>query len=282
MHSISEEACRVLITLDALRSGKNWLGWPTFKVKEIRREYEKRFDASTLADSVLTLVPPHGARPALVEELHLFVAAIWWIARKGLATPAYGISVNGGVKMGHGDLTIHSLTLTPAGLATLEAGFPPFVMSEDFIERTLIEPESFPEGVVARLHDAQACLRAELGRAASVMLGLAFEVSIERASDELSALLALKAFKSSMSASERLERFSKVLGSHQPKVAGANDVRLAEQRALAVANQVREQRNAAAHRAAHEFDLAGCVELFAIGVRVLPVLRAVAEARREP
>lgn len=165
------------------------------------------------------------------------VEFLWWLQRSGLAVDTK--------RDKHGYPT--EMRLTARGLQ--------FVVAEDddpllpgFMDRIRDRCAGLPEGVIALLVDARACLDHGLQRPAVVLMGVAYELAIEHVVEHLEHLGLLDAKTSKEKPKVKIER---ILGLIREKKGRdripSTDDRTAAERAYEFANSLRDRRNEAAH-----------------------------------
>jgi len=179
---------------------------------------------------------------------------LWWLIRAGLAIELRREvdtrTTIPGQEHGH---TTHrypiEFRLTARGVRFLDdtqndADNP---MLPGFLDRIGLRCPGIPESVVALLVDARACFDHSLMRPAVVLMGVAYEVAIERVVEELVSKHFLEA-KDRETAKDRIKRINTLLNSDIAKKACPNsDARTLAEEAYRFAEQLRQRRNDAAH-----------------------------------
>jgi hypothetical protein len=175
---------------------------------------------------------------------------LWWLERAGLAVPtAFG------QKEGHEDRDNQyqprwypkTMRLTAKGVRLIE-GSDDNPMLPGFLDRIRARCPGLPDGVIALLVDARACLDHSLMRPAVVLMGLAYEIAIEHVADALATKGYVHASTRAQLPAERLKRIRALLASEKAKeIVSESDTNRAVQIAYVFAEDLRLRRNQAAH-----------------------------------
>lgn len=187
-----------------------------------------------------------------------------WFVRAGFAMPM-------GAPVNRFPITYR---LTPAGVRLLEAGAD-HPLLPGAVARVQTRCPGLPSAVVSLLNDAHACLERELLRPSVVVLGVAYEVTVEHVIDALIGRGILTPDVRDLRAAARIQRVRNVIDATLP--AGTpeeRDDRFSVHRAYNFADDLRRRRNDAAHtRPRFGLDDRGEVEeLFVSAIRSLPAL----------
>jgi hypothetical protein len=214
-----------------------------------------------------------------------FVEFIWWLVRAGLAVEhTYGYKMlfnDAGQPIGryNNESPLHvfpvSMRLTSRGVRLID-GDDDDPLLPGFLDRVKQRCTSLPEGVIALLVDARACLDRRLNRPAVVLMGVAYELAIEEVIPNLATKNFVKPDTIKQQAGERIARIrafvtdDKKLEMILPK----SDDRRAVVDAYDFAERLRQRRNDAAHtRPAFDFEHDGeCEEFIVSAGRHLPAL----------
>jgi len=187
-----------------------------------------------------------GQRQAVMAPAMDFV---WWMIRAGLATPDFLIVTpltHAGARPEEArdpGTYVNQLRLTDLGVRFLQTT-PDHPLAPGYLERLATRLPDFPNGTLALLRDAAACLEVALYRPALVVLGVAAETLIEDALGELAkhgfpeASAALK-----KQAGDRIASFRKLL----PKLDLGKEAERMTDAALSYADDLRTRRNQASH-----------------------------------
>ncbi len=117
-----------------------------------------------------------------------------------------------------------------------------------FLDRLQARCPNLPDGVVALLVDARACLDHALLRPAVVLMGVGFELAIEHVVDALVTKGLLHANTPTQKPAEKIDRILKLIRSAAVNVVlPTTDERTAAERAYDFADTLRLRRNEAAH-----------------------------------
>jgi hypothetical protein len=185
----------------------------------------------------VTLLDPASQR----EVVHTHASEPWlsgvsefivWFVRAGLAWPM-GAPTNG---------FPYWLHLTQAGLRFLDAT-EDHPLRPGFMDRLVARCPGLPVEVMSLLADARRCLDAGLMRPAIVLMGVAYEVAVERVAESL-------VKKGNLKQSDLDEKAAKLLGKVRAQVTGALPDKEHQFAALAAcdfADQLRRRRNDGAH-----------------------------------
>jgi hypothetical protein len=188
----------------------------------------------------------------------------WWMVRAGLATPAESAD-NGSIAV--------AFRLTRAGEEFLDAPEDHHPLLPGGILVVLARCPDLPDGIAELLADSRRCMDHRLMRPAVILMGLAYEETIDSVIDALDTR-GLLSKKSTMERSPA-ERIQRVVGVLDKAVADGEERRTAA-RAYDFAELLRRRRNDGAHpRARYDFDKrAEIEELLVSAVRHLPGLWA--------
>lgn len=168
------------------------------------------------------------------------LTALWWEwCTTGRAVPRFRDT-------GASQPTIvESIDLTPAGLAALRDDIPPHPMSDAYRGGL----DGLDDEMKARLEDAQLCYKASLPRAAMVMVGIAYEHTIEVVAEAVGIGLRFHAQRLEK-LRDTVEKFK--LPKDTPDLKELKDQRTDALNALTVARVVTIERNSAGHAGAYE------------------------------
>lgn len=192
------------------------------------------------------------------------VESLWWFVRVGLAIPLTGPATS----------FPSTFRLTRAGVRFFEENEEDHPLLPAFFTRVIERCPGIPEGVVSLLLDARACLDRGLMRPAVVLMGVAFEVTVEAVDEEFVKKAIFTDAAPNLSTAGRLGRIEGKLDSLFAK--HEKDMRAAAKAACDFAHDLRRRRNDAAH-AHSEYgfdDRAESEELLVSAGRRLPALWA--------
>lgn len=163
---------------------------------------------------------------------------LWWLQRAGLAVET---------QRGKSGYPI-AMRMTARGLRFLAATDDDPLLP-GFLDRIRARCKDLPDGVLALLVDARACLDHGLHRPAVVLMGVAYELAIEHVVDKLEPLRLLDAKTTKEKPKEKINRILALIRD-VPKVKGrlpSSDERTTAERAYDFADTLRDRRNEAAH-----------------------------------
>jgi hypothetical protein len=139
------------------------------------------------------------------------------------------------------------MRLTARGARLVDSPDDSNPMLPAFLDRVQIRCPGLPEGVIALLVDARACFDHSLMRPAVVLMGVAYELAIERVMEALDTKGYLPLGNSDRAA-DRIRRIKGLLASEQVKrIFPDSDARAAARAAYDFADDLRQRRNQAAH-----------------------------------
>lgn len=219
---------------------------------------EPGFDPNALKEVFLS----EQDRPSLLGVVEF----VWWMVRAGFAIPCAPSPDAGSYPV--------SYRLTDAGFAFLDAKEGEHPLQPGWPDRVLRRCPDLPEGVIALLLDARACMDNSLLRPAIVLMGVAYEVAIEHVADHLVTKRYLDKKVLQGQAAPRLEKVKDVI---DQVVTNSDDKRTAHA-AYEFAEQLRRRRNDGAHtRPRYGFEDRQEVEEFIVSAaRHLPGLWSLA------
>jgi hypothetical protein len=187
---------------------------------------------------------------------------VWWLGRTGLA-----------VEIQHEQSTPILLRLTRRGAYMLDST-DDNPMLPGFLDRVRARWPKLPDGVIALLVDARACLDHSLLRPAVVLMGVAYELAIEEVVGELVTKGLVQPNTPKELPAKRIERIKELIrDTGKVKVVLPDvDDRTAALAAYDFADLLRLRRNEAAHsRPAYDFEHVGETEEFLVSAaRHLP------------
>lgn len=190
-------------------------------------------------------VDEHNMKEAFGSAQHLawmstVMEFVWWLERSGLAIP---LRTNMGV--------VHQLRLTARGIELLRVDDLCHPLLSNGLYNIQTSCPSLPEGTIAQLVDARACVDHSLFRASVVLIGVAYETAIEAIVEHLEPLGVLK--KKANSAGERISAIRDAIEADRLPAfdgldkASKNAAKLAAHDACVFADSLRARRNTAAH-----------------------------------
>ena len=200
---------------------------------------------------------------------------IWWLVRAGLAVEhTYGNKSQDPSKY-KARVFPTSMRLTTRGVRLLDSAEDDPLLP-GFLDRIQLRCPGLPDGVIALLVDARACLDQSLRRPAVVLMGVAYELAIEEAVQRLEVKGLVKDKTIEAEAGVRLKRIRELFRTEEKikHVFPDRDHRRRAEAAYDFADVLRLRRNEAAHtRPAYDFEHAGEVEEFLVSAgRHLPAL----------
>ena len=210
---------------------------------------------------------------------------IWWLARSGIAVEhTYGDKSNNPSRY-QARVFPTSMRLTARGVRLLD-GSDDDPLLPGFLDRIKLRCPELPDGAMALLVDAHACLDRSLLRPAVVLMGVAYELVIEEVVHRLEPKGLVKEKTIDAEAGVRLKRIRELFRTDEKikHVFPDRDDRRRAEAAYDFADVLRLRRNEAAHtRPAYDFEHAGEVEEFLVSAgRHLPALWSLAVASNPP
>jgi hypothetical protein len=166
---------------------------------------------------------------------------VWWLEAAGLAVLARSPTN-----------VIHQIRMTARGMLLLQADDTDDPLLPGFLWNIQRRCPGLPDGVIAQLEDARACLDHSLNRAAVVLMGVAFETAIAAVVDHLEPLNVLGS-KKLRQAGDRITAIRDALAADRiPAIAELEGPAKEAAKSLAAdaydfANQLRLRRNDASH-----------------------------------
>jgi hypothetical protein len=198
----------------------------------------------------------------------VLLSAVWQLVATGVLIPRLQPTshtrVNGGFPMT--EITHVSVTPTGDELVRSLGKHPRFPGA---IESLVSRHPGLKDEVAPRLDDAAKCIDQGLPRPAIVMIGLAMERTLENAEEVLTK--AGKWPSKSASQMDRIGKMTVIVGQHYAK---PNETKHRLTCALAIAEQVRVKRNAAAHDATEAFAVAEADQLLLAAVGAVEAIEA--------
>jgi len=199
---------------------------------------------------------------------------IWWLVRAGLAVEhTYGNKSPDPSRF-HARVFPSSMRMTARGVRFLD-GSDDDPLLPGFLDRIKLRCPGLPDGVVALLSDARECVDRCLLRPAVILMGVAYELTIEVAISDLVNKGLLNKSTLELEAGRRLKRLRELLAREDIKqLLPERDDRRRADAACDFADQLRLSRNDAAHtRPAYDYEHAGETEEFLVSAgRHLPGL----------
>lgn len=193
----------------------------------------------------------------------VILSAIWSLVAEGIIVPRLLCSGNNALNEGKAVIEIGFVSLTPLGEAILvgAADHPRFPGS---LQRLLTRHPALTDEILPRLDDAIRCIERNLARPAVVMTGLAMETTLANV-EKAWVTLAYATARSGDRTPQALDRLvdaKKTVEQNYQK----NEPRQRLLFAVLAAEQVRHQRNLAAHDPAESFSTSAADELLRIAV----------------
>lgn len=206
---------------------------------------------------------------------------IWWLVRAGLAVNHTFGNKSQDPSRFKSRVFPTSMRLTARGVQLLEAAEDDPLLP-GFLDRIKVRCPRLPDGVIALLVDARACLDNSLLRPAVVLMGVAYELAIEEVVQRLELKGLLKEKTIDAEAGVRLKRIRELFRTEDKikHLFPERDDRRRAEAAYDFADVLRLRRNEAAHtRPAYDFEHVGEVEEFLVSAgRHLPALWSLADA----
>lgn len=205
---------------------------------------------------------------------------VWWLERAGLAVPlAFGKKYDPAYPSDSDQRWYPtSMRLTERGGRLLESSDENPLLP-GFLDRVRARCPDLPEGAIALLVDARACLDRSLMRPAIVLMGVAYELVVERVIEILVETSVLTEVAREQP-KQRIKRIKDLLGTEKAKgLLPHPDARTAAECAYDFAEALRQRRNDAAHtKPAFDFEQSEEAEEFLISAgRHLPALWSLAQ-----
>ncbi len=223
-----------------------------------------------------TTVDAHNLKEVLLDEesaqsswLAGYIEFRSWLVRSGLAVELQRDRAG----------TPVAFRLTRRGVALVDSDRDDDPLLPGYLDRIQARCPGVPDGVVALLVDARACMDHALLRPAVVLMGVAYELVVEDAVDALITKNLLAANTADQKPAERIRRIKALIASPAVNVIlKTPDERTASAAAYDFADVLRMRRNEAAHtRPKHDFEHVGETEEFLTSAgRHLPALWALA------
>ena len=187
------------------------------------------------------------------EWMRGVVEFLWWLTRAGLAVELVRavnpVKAYPGQDHGHstGAYPI-TMRLTRRGVRLLD-GSDDNPMLPGFLDRISARCPGLPDGAIALLVDARACFDHSLMRPAVVLMGVAYELVIERVVDVLVGVKGVLTAEPRETAKDRIKRIKSLLTNATTAKAllPHPDARTAAEAAYDFAETLRQRRNDAAH-----------------------------------
>jgi hypothetical protein len=223
-----------------------------------------------------TVVDPQQVKEVLVDEesaqsswLTGYIEFRSWLVRAGLAVDLQRDRAGNPIWF----------RLTRRGATLVDSDRDDDPLLPGYLDRVQARCPGLPDGVVALLVDARACMDHSLLRPAVVLMGVAYELVIEEVVDALITKNLLVASTADQKPAERIRRIKALIANPAVNIVlKTPDERTASAAAYDFADVLRLRRNEAAHtRPKHDFEHAGETEEFLTSAgRHLPALWALA------
>lgn len=205
-----------------------------------------------------------GGSDSDADDIRRLMASVWRLVSEGVFYLRFFTDLR------TGQTFIDAVGLTDRGLR-LTRNPSEHPLAANLANRLRERCVGLPDDVIARFEDAQVCLGAHLYRAAVVMVGLAFEETVDRLVDHLVASGHAKAKPKSWKLGDRTEWLRRRV-EQLPK----SEARRRALNTVPVLEMVRQWRNEAAHPGPQFEDRAAEVEhVAAVALGALPSLWAI-------